>query len=549
MTRISEDVDGACQNGIILKVNIEVDGGAQDVKYQGQHSTARGTKRTRQSSSSSSISRSISSPSSIRSENQEPPQAGTSILETYTRDQTDSRYQWSVGQPLAKLHKFTLYTAQFKPKTAMPYFQCQDFEAKCSETLSRVVDPRDQDMVYYKDIDEDNIKNLAILDGYCWRYQRPHLKRVRGKDVVTHTFFAETDIPNLSCSKYRKYFAYQRPTRRGLLFYLGDHRFALRHPWTSSQVEEAERPQPPTKTLRIHPSQTGGSSMKANLTRERYQRVWDFVVLYRPELAYWDAADAVVREPLLVDPTPAEKPPGKVIVLDVSVHNEDIDDLPDVYTIPLPSAVSQEQPAHQDDPGTAAIDTADAKAEDVDSVIFTSTDDNTDSTSHGDPAPEDDLGTTTKPTAPMATAPMATAGQAKEYRKAIPGHKVKLYSPIRAKDILALKALGDRMDKWESVYDTQISNPQPNEVYFREFKCPAGEDAPFHLEDKEAKDGYTWRRLAGGLTKDWSMFNILFVNEDSEDNTLNTAWTKNFYIFRHEDKMIIHYKGTLKNVQ
>ena len=86
-------------------------------------------------------------------------------------------------------------------------------------------------------------------------------------------------------------------------------------------------------------------------------------------------------------------------------------------------------------------------------------------------------------------------------------------------------------------------------MYCREFKCPAGEDAPFHLEDKEAKDGYTWRRLAGGLTKDWSMFNILFVNEDSEDNTLNTAWTKNFYIFRHEDKMIIHYKGTLKNVQ
>jgi hypothetical protein len=315
------------------------------------------------------------------------------------------------------------------------------------------------------------------------------------------------------------------------------------------------------------------------------------VVLYRPELAYWDAADAVVMEPLLVDQTPAEEPPGKVIVLAADVHNEDTDDLPDVYTIPLPSAVSQEQPAHQDDPGTAAMDnhpelahpdaangvepslvdqtlqeepahhddpgtaamdTADdtqlprLTAEDVDSVI-TSTNDNTDSTSHGDPAPEDDLGTTTKPTAPMAT-----AGQAKEYRKAIPGHKVKLYSPIQMKDILSLKASGDRIDKWESVLDTQISDPQPNEVYFRDFRHPPGptRKSPFDLLNKESKDGYKWMRVFGDVQpEDWSIILFSYHNLDRCTKQPNPRWSKQMIMFTKEEKMIILYSGTLKSVR
>ena len=142
----------------------------------------------------------------------------------------------------------------------------------------------------------------------------------------------------------------------------------------------------------------------------------------------------------------------------------------------------------------------------------------------------------------------ASALPASKYRRAR-CENVALDDPFQLGPILALKEEADKTEKWESVFDTQIYNPQPNDVYYRQYKTRPGPTPPFKLALKESRDGYTWERFGSEFfTEDWSVLYMLFYNiTPNGDTHLNPIWKKLFYIFPNEQKIIIHYSGCNKN--
>ena len=97
--------------------------------------------------------------------------------------------------------------------------------------------------------------------------------------------------------------------------------------------------------------------------------------------------------------------------------------------------------------------------------------------------------------------------------------------------------------QWESIFETQISDPQPNDVYFVDYRWPPGETTVVNVEEKASKDGYAWRKDTGKLfTDDRFIQKARFVNIHEE--SLNLAWSKTWFIFPKEDKMIICYTGS-----
>ena len=412
---------------------------------------------------------------------------------TFQKAKPKPEYMWKDGQPIAKLHK-TEETDLTKHNLGR-YLNCEDFADKCSERLSRVVEPRSQDMLFYADIDKKTFNDMALLDGLCWRNKGINAAALPYK---IHQVFAEVDIPTMYGHKFRKYMAYDEETRRMVVLYQGDHRFGCRHPWTSKDVDVSERP--PAEHLLVHPNDVKGQTPE---TMKRYLEIWNATKDERksePEIGGGRQAAP--------PPTQEEKLAGK---------KEDA-----FFVDPTPYRTQREQPG---------------RSRTKRGIV---TDNDTD----------DDLGDDTRAT--------ASGALPHNFRRAKPGYTVKKDIPMQLTNILALKQLGDRTnDQWEtekrgsfyeSVCETLITDPQPNEVYYRDFKVPPGTKMPFALEEKEANDGYSWKRKSSGLLPDqWSIYKVTFVNFDQGSSKLNFEWTKTFYIFPKEDKMIIHYRGSKGN--
>ena len=459
----------------------------------------------------------------------------------------DPRYMWSEKMPLAKLYQTNSKEEALGKGSAKKYFLDPNFEDYCSEKISIVLDPRDQKMVYYKDVDAVEIRKMHLLDGYCWRFKAPYQDRTN--EIWMYFSFAELEIAGCYHRVFKKYHAYHKPTRRMVTLYVGDHRYGLRHPFTSINVPEDMRP--PKDNWKIHPDYLLGStkahqiakytaiynqaekkSSPSNEAVKEQRRVLTFVA--STPLRQLGAEN---DQPLVVDHTQQEQ--HHLGNFGTDIASTPLGQL--AAEIDQPSVVDQASHVqtaaehHLVKFGTYQASTSQGQhAAEIDQPSVAH------QTWHEPQTTQDDLCN-----AGLVT---ASAVPANKFRRAN-GHKVKLDWRIQLKDILALKEEADRIqDCWESVFYTEIFNPLPDEVYFRDYKVLREEETTFHFEEKEAKDGYSWiKQTFGFLINKWFIYKVIYVNQDSLNNTLNLAWSKTIYIFPKEDKMIIHYTGSNEN--
>ena len=391
---------------------------------------------------------------------------------------------WREGQPTAILH--TSDGQNLNTDTLKVFMNAEDFEEKCSEHYSRVVNPKDKDMLFYADVDEKKILDMALTDGLCWRFKT---KNKVHQPYIIYNVFAETEIPMMYSNKLRKFMAYEPESRKMVVLYTGDPRYAFRHPWTSEHVDEIEKP--PLENLLVHPNEVVGQ----NETRmTKYLQIWH------------DVPDHRRARPDVALGKQAAPPPTQEEVLAGSQQR-------DVYFVdPQMYRTERKRPKK-----VRVFDDSDEE-----------------------------------------NAPADTASDTEEqnYDQAHSNYTLEKAIRRTLQNILAIKAHGDDCHaKWEaetrgpfyeSVVTTSITYPQPNQVYFRDLKIPEGVKKPFwNFEEKEAKDGYTWRRRdANFMGEQWAnIFQVTYINYDTQRNQFNPEWKKYMYIFPKEDKMIIIYRG------
>ena len=179
----------------------------------------------------------------------------------------DQSYMWTEEMPLAELFKTETFEKDLKAGNARKYFSDPNFADKCSEKISRVHDPRDQDLVFYKGVAISDITSMKLSDGYCWKMKN---NPSRKKDIWMYNCFAELEVAGVYQKKFRKFYAYQPSTFRMVLLYVGDHRYTTRHPVISMNVPEAMRP--PVSYVKVHPTEAVGAHQKQQL--DRYTRIW-----------------------------------------------------------------------------------------------------------------------------------------------------------------------------------------------------------------------------------------------------------------------------------
>ena len=169
-------------------------------------------------------------------------------------------YIWRSGMPVAKQYQTEHPETELTYTNAQKYFNDPNFSDYCSHKRAMVVDPHDQDLFYYEDVDPKEIRNMKYLDGYCWFVKVPNKPRVN--QIEVYQMFAEVEVPGLYHHAFKKYHAYDKPTRRMVTLYVGDHRFGLRHPWTTSHVGEGIRPA--AENFKAHPNLVFGVTDKKN---------------------------------------------------------------------------------------------------------------------------------------------------------------------------------------------------------------------------------------------------------------------------------------------
>ena len=179
----------------------------------------------------------------------------------------DQSYMWTEEMPLAELFKTETFEKDLKAGNARKYFSDPNFADKCSDKISRVHDPRDQDLVFYKGVAISDITSMKLSDGYCWKMKN---NPSRKKDIWMYNCFAELEVAGVYQKKFRKFYAYQPSTFRMVLLYVGDHRYTTRHPVISMNVPEAMRP--PVSYVKVHPTEAVGAHQKQQL--DRYTRIW-----------------------------------------------------------------------------------------------------------------------------------------------------------------------------------------------------------------------------------------------------------------------------------
>ena len=124
-----------------------------------------------------------------------------------------------------------------------------------------VADPKDQDSLCYEDVDPPEIRFMRLFDSHCLFFKPPNKARVN--NISMFYSFAEVDVPGCYHHAFKKYHAYHEPTRRMVTLYVGNHRFGLRHPGTTSNIAE--------ENWKVHPNQVWG--IKAMLAQPTFNFV------------------------------------------------------------------------------------------------------------------------------------------------------------------------------------------------------------------------------------------------------------------------------------
>ena len=539
-------------------------------------------------------------------------------------------YIWRSGMPVAKQYQTEHPETELTYTNAQKYFNDPNFSDYCSHKRAMVVDPHDQDLFYYEDVDPKEIRNMKYLDGYCWFVKVPNKPRVN--QIEVYQMFAEVEVPGLYHHAFKKYHAYEKPTRRMVTLYVGDHRFGLRHPHTTSHIGEGIRPA--AENLKVHPNLVFGvtdekklDSYKATYNETPEQRAPSKNLPTPPRKAPKEAAPRKAAPqkaaPQKAAPQKTKKLAKKVptagpstqrrpqaaendphLAVDPTGHGQQgaanyqpLGLAPtaqgqQVAPTPLgeqaaanyqpsgaePTAPEQEAAAnddHLDDsPPTPGLDLLAAAAQTLNSVNF-DTPPSASPTLPSNLTQFEGISTSTpnigytgtldanelladlfqvttqqsvvdqtesatqhnRGNVDLVTLPAST------YRSAI-RHPMTLDYPFKLSDINSLKRMADSGQyQWESIFETQISDPQPNDVYFVDYRWPPGETTVVNVEEKASKDGYAWRKDTGKFfTDDRFILKACFVNIHEE--SLNLAWSKTWFIFPKEDKMIICYTGS-----
>ena len=541
-------------------------------------------------------------------------------------------YIWRSGMPVAKQYQTEHPETELTYTNAQKYFNDPNFSDYCSHKRAMVVDPHDQDLFYYEDVDPKEIRNMKYLDGYCWFVKVPNKPRVN--QIEVYQMFAEVEVPGLYHHAFKKYHAYEKPTRRMVTLYVGDHRFGLRHPHTTSHMEEGIRPA--AENLKVHPNLVFGvtdekklDSYKATYNETPEQRAPSKNLPTPPRKAPKEVeprkAAPKKAAPQKAAPQKTKKLAEKVptagpstqrrpqaaendphLAVDPTGHGQQgaanyqpLGLAPtaqgqQVAPTPLgeqaaanyqpsgaePTAPEQEAAAnddHLDDsPPTPGLDLLAAAAQTLNSVNF-DTPPSASPTLPSNLTQFEGISTSTpnigytgtldanELIADLNLFPVTTQQSvvdqtesatqhnrgnvdlvtlpASTYRSAI-RHPMTLDYPFKLSDINSLKRMADSGQyQWESIFETQISDPQPNDVYFVDYRWPPGETTVVNVEEKASKDGYAWRKDTGKLfTDDRFIQKARFVNIHEE--SLNLAWSKTWFIFPKEDKMIICYTGS-----
>jgi hypothetical protein len=539
-------------------------------------------------------------------------------------------YIWRSGMPVAKQYQTEHPETELTYTNAQKYFNDPNFSDYCSHKRAMVVDPHDQDLFYYEDVDPKEIRHMKYLDGYCWFVKVPNKARVN--QIEVYQMFAEVEVPGLYHHAFKKYHAYEKPTRRMVTLYVGDHRFGLRHPHTTSHMEEGIRPA--AENLKVHPNLVFGvtdekklDSYKATYNETPEQRAPSKNLPTPPRKAPKEVeprkAAPKKAAPQKAAPQKTKKLAEKVptagpstqrrpqaaendphLAVDPTGHGQQgaanyqpLGLAPtaqgqQVAPTPLgeqaaanyqpsgaePTAPEQEAAAnddHLDDsPPTPGLDLLAAAAQTLNSVNF-DTPPSASPTLPSNLTQFEGISTSTPNIGYTGTLdaneliadlfPVTTQQSvvdqtesatqhnrgnvdlvtlpASTYRSAI-RHPMTLDYPFKLSDINSLKRMADSGQyQWESIFETQISDPQPNDVYFVDYRWPPGETTVVNVEEKASKDGYAWRKDTGKLfTDDRFIQKARFVNIHEE--SLNLAWSKTWFIFPKEDKMIICYTGS-----
>ena len=539
-------------------------------------------------------------------------------------------YIWRSGMPVAKQYQTEHPETELTYTNAQKYFNDPNFSDYCSHKRAMVVDPHDQDLFYYEDVDPKEIRHMKYLDGYCWFVKVPNKARVN--EIEVYQMFAEVEVPGLYHHAFKKYHAYEKPTRRMVTLYVGDHRFGLRHPHTTSHMEEGIRPA--AENLKVHPNLVFGvtdekklDSYKATYNETPEQRAPSKNLPTPPRKAPKEVeprkAAPKKAAPQKAAPQKTKKLAKKVptagpstqrrpqaaendphLAVDPTGHGQQgaanyqpLGLAPtaqgqQVAPTPLgeqaaanyqpsgaePTAPEQEAAAnddHLDDsPPTPGLDLLAAAAQTLNSVNF-DTPPSASPTLPSNLTQFEGISTSTPNIGYTGTLdanelladlfPVTTQQSvvdqtesatqhnrgnvdlvtlpASTYRSAI-RHPMTLDYPLKLSDINSLKRMADSGQyQWESIFETQISDPQPNDVYFVDYRWPPGETTVVNVEEKASKDGYAWRKDTGKFfTDDRFILKACFVNIHEE--SLNLAWSKTWFIFPKEDKMIICYTGS-----
>ena len=102
-------------------------------------------------------------------------------------------YIWHSGMPVAKQYQTEHPETELSYTNAQKYFDDPNFSDYCSHKRAMVVDPHDQDLFYYEDVDPKEIRHMKYLDGYCWFVKVPNKPRV--SNIEVYQMFTEVEVP------------------------------------------------------------------------------------------------------------------------------------------------------------------------------------------------------------------------------------------------------------------------------------------------------------------------------------------------------------------
>ncbi len=411
-----------------------------------------------------------------------------------TRTRKTPKFSWEDGQEVAKPFKDGPHE-ELSFKNIPRYLATDDYDEYFYTKDTRIINPQDRDIYFYKDIDAKDVVDVSRMDGYRFR----HKGAKKSGHYTSYKMIAETEVPEICNYKFRKHVLYNESNKKVAIQYFGDNKFGTPH---AEVLMDAPTNEWPPEPLCVHPN-----DIAAGATAERHA-LYSYMYKGLPQERQVPSLASSVKT------APAPEPKSQV------------DKAPeDVFTISSAKFSSLRRPGA---PKKAKVPTALSSDDDIDD--------------------EDKVTATTQ------------SDDVIKYRPARVGliqTEQQQEERMDLQTIMSYKQYADHaQEEWEkegrgpfyeSVVDTMITDPQPYTMYFRDLTPPT-EKLNWDFEEKEADDGYTWRRRnARFIKQEWcDVFKSTYVYYDRETNKLDREWSKNFYVFPKENKMIIHYKGDNK---